>query len=110
MTNPFTIDQLFDQMFPWLSGISWDLGTILTSLVFLWFLLLGFDWVKAMLLGGWERSQYAKWGDRYTSAAEEARMARDTNLRGSAAWAEQDLVYRKFLNKAANARIKGWKY
>ena len=106
----FSLDTLFAQIFPWMTGISWDLGTILTGLVFLWFLILGFDWVKEMLLGNWERNQSSKWADRYSSAAEEAFMARNTNRRGSAAWQEQDMVYRKFISKAADQRIKGWKY
>jgi hypothetical protein len=106
----FTIDQLFAQMFPWLAGISWDLGTILTSIVFLWFLLLAFDWVKVMVLGRWESNRHYKWADKFSSAAEEARAARDTNNTGSVSWKEQDLVYHKFLNKAAESRVKGWKY
>lgn len=110
MTNLFSIDQLFAQMFPWLAGISWDLGTILTAIVFLWFLLLAFDWVQEMLLGKWERSRQYKWADKFSSAAETARAARDTSARGSVSWKEQDLVYRKFLNKAAESRVKGWKY
>ena len=110
MTNPFSIDQLFAQMFPWLTGISWDLGTILTALVFLWFLLLAFDWIQAMLLGSWERKRHYHWADKFSSAAEDARAARDSNAYGSSAWKESDMVYRKFLNKAAESRVKGWKY
>ncbi len=45
----FTLDDIFNQIFPWMEGISIDLGTILIALVFLSFLLLGFDWVMEML-------------------------------------------------------------
>ena len=49
--NMFTLDQLFDQIFPWMTGISWDLGTVLTGLVFLWVLAEAFNLLSQMLLG-----------------------------------------------------------
>ena len=106
----FTLDTLFAQIFPWMPAISWDLGTILTALVGLGLMLTAFDWVQEMLLGKWERSRHYKWADQFYSAAEEARAARDTNLKGSVAWDEQNMVYRKLLDKASSSRVKGWKY
>jgi hypothetical protein len=109
MNNMFSIDDLFSQMFPWLSGISWDLGTILTSIVFLWFLLLGFDWVKAMFGLRIDRHFEGKHADYYFEQAESARSSRDTHAEGSIHYEEQNLIYKNFLNKSVNSRIKGWR-
>jgi len=103
----FSIDQVFDQIFPWLSGISWDLGTILTSLVFLWFLLLGFDWVKVMLFGHLEQKRYIRHADHLYDRAESALKTRDVFDKGSIEWAEQDLMYKRYLRKSVDSRVKG---
>ena len=109
MQNLFSIDQLFAQIFPWLSGISWDLGTVLIAIIFLWFIVLAFDWLQEMMLGAWTSHRYRKASDEYLRRAELSREARDSNLRGTDAWKQQDLVYQGWLRKSADASIKGWK-
>ena len=109
MQNLFSIDQLFAQIFPWLSGISWDLGTVLTAIVFLWFLVLGFDWLKIMLLGNLERRRYDAASTEYLNRAEIARGARDTWGKGTKEWLHHDLLYKEWVRKSVNARMKGWR-
>ena len=105
----FTIDMIFDQMFPMLSDISWDLGTVLTGLVFLWLIgeagALLFSMIDGRLQGHFARRD----ADTFLSRAEEARRARDTNAAGSAAWIQQDMVYKRFLRKSADSTIRGWR-
>jgi hypothetical protein len=109
MNEMFTMQDIFSQMFPFLSGISFDLGTVLLGILSLGFLIVGFDLIKAMLFGRYERYQYGKHADYYLSQAEEARMARDTQASGSVRWQEQDMIYRRFLKKSVDSRIKGWR-
>jgi len=105
----FTIDMIFDQMFPMLSDISWDLGTVLTGMVFLWLIaeagILVWEMIDGRLQGHFARRD----ADTYLSRAEEARRARDANAAGSAAWIQQNMVYQQFLRKSADSQVKGWR-
>lgn len=105
-----TIDDIFTQIFPWMEGISIDLGTILIALVFLSFLILGFDLVMDMLGARINMHQQSKWSDKFYEAAENARAARDTNTRGSSAWLQQDMVYKDFLRRSAKSSVKSWRW
>ena len=104
-----TMDDIFTQMFPFLEGISLDLGTVLLGVLGLGFLIIGFDLVKAMLFGRYERYSSRKSADYYFDQAEHARMARDTQSAGSTRWQEQDMIYRRFLRKSVDSRMKGWR-
>lgn len=104
----FTLDQLFDQIFPWLSGISWDIGTLLTGLIFLSFIALGFDWVMQMFGMSMERRRYNSWSERYYSAAEEALDRRGYFEKGSSEWLKHDMMYKELLRKSAKSQVKGW--
>ena len=105
----FTIDQLFSQIFPWMEGISWDLGTILTALVFLWFLVLAFDWVMMMMGDRVMVSRSRKAADYWEEEARTVAMSRDTLQRGSTDWAVQDALHRKMVRRAADLRMKSWR-
>ncbi len=106
----FTINDIFNQIFPWLEGISWDVGTVLTGIVFLGFLVLGFDWVMSMLDYRFQISRSNDWAEKYYLSAENARNVRDSFSKGSIEWENQNMIYKKFLNKSADARVRGWKY
>lgn len=105
-----TIDDIFAQIFPWMEGISIDLGTILIALVFLSFLVLGFDYVMQMLGTRMQTNRNSLWADNYYKAAESARQSRDTWNKDSIEWEEQNSLYKKFLNKSTDARASAWKY
>ncbi|SHO45294.1 hypothetical protein [Desulfopila aestuarii] len=105
----FTIDMIFDQMFPMLSEISWDLGTVLTGMVFLWLIAEAATLLWEMIDGRLQGHVARRNADTYLSRAEEARRARDTNAAGSAAWMQQDMVYKRFLRKSADSSVKGWR-
>jgi len=110
MNNMFSIDDLFSQMFPWLSGISWDLGTILTSIVFLWFLLLAFDWVKVMFDNRIYSGRLIKSADSYYGEAESILAERNNYFKESIEWEESNLRYKSFLRKSVDARVKSHSY
>ena len=103
------MDDIFSQMFPILSGISFDLGTVLTAILFLGFLVIGFDLIKAMLFGRMDRHYASKHADYFYSQAEQARQSSDSNTRGSIGWEEQNLIYQRFLRKSVDSRLKGWR-
>ncbi len=44
-----TLNDIFSQVFPWLEGISVDLGTVLIAVLFLSFLVLGFNFIQEMM-------------------------------------------------------------
>lgn len=103
----FTLDQLFTQIFPWLEGISWDLGTVLTGIVFLWFLVMAFDWLKEMFLGRMESSRYHKAAGFYYNEAKRVRDMRDMLNKDTIDYEEADLLYKSYLRKSASLRVKG---
>ncbi len=42
----FTLDTLFQNIFPQIEGISWDIGTLLTGILVLGFILMALDMIK----------------------------------------------------------------
>ncbi len=103
----FTIDQIFTNIFPWLEGISWDVGTLLTGLLFLSFLVLGFDYLKLMFFGRFEVQRFNKAADKYYDEAESAWNERDTFDQNSLEWEERNLTYKSLLKKSVDSRVRG---
>lgn len=108
MDTMYTMDQIFSNMFPMVKGISWDLGTVMIGIFTLGFILIGFDFIKDMLFGRFESSRNRRWADKYLDEAENIREARNTLEKGTAAWDEQDLLYKSFVRKSAKLREKSW--
>jgi hypothetical protein len=106
MNNLFSIDDLFAQMFPWLSAISWDLGTILTSIIFLWFIVLAFDWVKEMLDQRISMNGYRKMSDNYFDNAKEEFQRRSKLTEGTLKWEESNMLYKQYLSESATLKVK----
>jgi len=96
-------------MFPMLSGITWDLGTLLTALVMLWMIAEGAGLLWTMMDRRIQGHFSRKHADYWLDQAEDVRRARNTLQSGSSAWAEQDLLYKKMIRKAADSRLKGWR-
>lgn len=109
MTGMFTIDQIFDQLFPALSGISWDLGTLLTALMFLWIIAEGATLLWEMMDSRIQGHFHRKDADYYLEQAEYARFTRDELIRDTALWDVEDLVYKKYIRKSADSYVKGWR-
>ena len=103
------MDQAFQVALPLVGQIQLDIGTIVTALVGFMLLVAGFDLVKAMLFPPLESSRFNRSADYYEEQARNARQARDTWSRGSFEWDQQNLVYRKLLNKSTSLRVKGWR-
>lgn len=101
------MQDVFSQMFPMLSGISLDLGTILLALLGLGFLMIGFDLVKVMLFGQYERNRYFRASKYYYDEAKTARSMRDMFQEGTIEWEEQNLLYKNSIRKSVDMRIKG---
>ena len=100
----FTIDQLFAQMFPWIEGVSWDLGTILIATVFIWVIIMAFGLIKDMLSVRLANNQ----ADFYYEKAEEALNARMESHQGSIEWEQNDMLYKRYLRKSVDSKMKDY--
>ena len=65
----FTLDTIFDQLFPLLSDVSWDLGTVLTGMVFLWILAEGATLLWEMMDNRLQGHIAGRNADRYLGEA-----------------------------------------
>ena len=103
------MDQAFQVALPLLGQIQLDVGTVISGIVLLMFLIVGFDLVTAMLLPRFESRRYGRSADYFEEQARNVREARDSWSRDSFEWEQQNLVYKKLLNKGADLRVKGWR-
>lgn len=97
----FTVDQLFSQCFSLLKGISFDLGTVMTGMIVMLFILIGIDLIRSALLV------------RVYSFQEDKFLANATSykhqLENSHTGADRDFysrLYNKSINKAVDFRMR----
>jgi len=96
---------LFDALISMTGGLISDMKTLYLGAIVLAFILMGLDHIKGVFDHMLEARSYKN----SMSDAETMRMERDQYRRGSREWDEANYMYRHFIGKAANSRLKRWK-
>ncbi|MGL1932720.1 MAG: hypothetical protein OCC45_13325 [Desulfotalea sp.] len=97
----FTLEDIFKQVFPFLEGISFDVGTVIVAMLLISFIVIGFDYVRDIL----ESFLLGRQADAFSSSASTALSARNSFSKGSQEYDKADMMYRGYLNKSASADI-----
>ncbi len=103
------MDQAFQIALPLVGQIQLDIGTVLSAMIGFMFLIAGFDLVKLMLFPRWQASRFSSSADYWEDQARTVRTARDSHMKGSFEWDEQNKLYHRLLNRSTSMRMKGWR-
>lgn len=101
--NPFAL--IFQSIGTLTGGLISDLSSVIVGLVALSFIALAVDHITWLLSG----TMHRRMSNKYYERAEMVRQARDTNSRGSAAWLQQDMLYKRFLRRSVDESEQGWR-
>jgi len=95
---------LFDAISNMTGGIITDIESLFLGGIVLAFICVGLDYLK----DAFNHMLDARSHDRFLEDAKDMQMERDQYRRGSSEWEEANYMYRHFIGKAANSRLRRW--
>jgi len=101
--NPLQI--IFNAVSQLTGGLISDVTSLITGMVVLGFIAMGIDHIKDTLDGVMSRRA----SNKYLSAAEQARVARDSWNTGTAQYDQQNALYHRLVRKSAELAERGWR-
>lgn len=103
----FEIDDIFSAVFPFLEGISFDVGTLIVGMLLLTFIVIGFDYVKDVLGSMVNTSFNNRQAKYYYNQAEKYRSSMGSLNPDSLGYEEAQMLYKANLRKSVSHRVSG---